>query len=470
MNIKNIQDYVFKTWDESIVPSLIEYIKIPNKSPAFDPDWQQHGYMDKAIQLAKNWCEQHAPNGMKLDLIQLEGRTPLLFIEIPGNIDETVVMYGHLDKQPELFGWDADKGPWKPVLEGDRLYGRGGADDGYAVFSSLTAINALQKENIPHARCVVIIECCEESGSYDLPHYVTALRDRIGNPNLIICLDSGCGNYEQLWCTTSLRGMMSGDLKVDVLTAGIHSGHGSGVVPDSIRVARSLLSRIEDENTGELCLKELYVDIPERRVEQAKQAGEVLKQEINDAYPFAGDTKPVSNDYTELMLNRTWRPTLTVIGIDGVPSIADAPNTTRAGTALKLSFRLAPTCDAAKASEVIKSTLEANVPYSAQVSFDINESANGWHAPILQDWLREALDAASKNYFNKESMYFGEGGSIPFMGMLGDLFPEAQFVITGVLGPQSNAHGPNEFLHIPTGKKLTCCVAEILSKHYIENK
>ena len=164
-----------------------------------------------------------------------------------------------MDKQPEFTGWADGLSPWEPVLRDGKLYGRGGADDGYAVFSSLTALRLLQEQKIPHARCVVLIEACEESGSYDLPHYVERLADRIGSPTLVVCLDAECGNYDQLWCTTSLRGNLVGDLVIEGLTEGIHSGAGTGIAPSVFRIARTLLARVESDVNGDLLIEELTV-------------------------------------------------------------------------------------------------------------------------------------------------------------------------------------------------------------------
>ena len=317
-----------KTWDESIIPTLCEYIKIPNKSIMFDENWQEHGYMDQAMQLIVDWCKAQPINNMKLDLLETDGRTPLLFIEIPGQSDETVLLYGHMDKQPEMRGWDDDKDPWKPVLQDGKLYGRGGADDGYSTFAALTAIATLQQNNIPHARCVILIEASEESGSVDLVHYLGKLNDRIGSPSLIVGLDSGAGNYEQLWATTSLRGVVGGDLEIQVLRHGIHSGIGSGVVPSVFLVLHEILNRVEDTENGRILIDALNVDIPERRIEQAKETAKTLKKELFDAYDFAGSTHAVDDKVAELLLNRTWRPTISVSGISGIPKIENAGNVT----------------------------------------------------------------------------------------------------------------------------------------------
>lgn len=469
MNKQETKSFVDQVWDTSIIPALSEYISIPNKSPHFDPAWEKNGHMTKAVELIADWCKKNGPEDLKLEVIQLKNRTPIILMEIPGNSDDTVLLYGHLDKQPEMAGWDEDLAPWKAVLKGDKLYGRGGADDGYAAFASLTALLALRAQNIPHARCVILIEACEESGSYDLPFYIDALQDRIGQPSLIVCLDSGCGNYEQLWVTTSLRGLVSGVLKIEILTQGIHSGSGSGVVPSCFQIFRQLLNRIEKDTSGEISLNDLQVDIPSQRLEQAKKAAAVLAEETYRSLPFITGAKPISTNPLDLILNHTWKPALSIIGSSGIPDIRDAGNVTLPKIAYKLSMRLPPTCDADKAAQILKRALEANAPYHAKVQFEITDAASGWNAPEESPWLTAAAAEASEEYFGKEALYIGEGGSIPFMGMLGKKFPEAQFLITGVLGPQSNAHGPNEFLHIPMGKKLTCCIAGLIEKHFLES-
>ena len=473
LDTKAVESFVSQTWDASIVPSITEYIAIPNKSPAFDKDWKKNGHMDRAVELIAGWCRARAIPGLKLEVVRLknekgEERTPVIFMEIPGQTSDTVLLYGHLDKQPEMTGWSEGLSPWTPVLRGDKLYGRGGADDGYAAYASLVAIEALERQKIPHARCVVLIEGCEESGSYDLPAYVDHLAPRIGTPSLIVCLDSGCGNYEQLWGTTSLRGLVGGDLSVEVLTEGVHSGDASGIVPSSFRIVRQLLDRIDDNLNGLVSAPEFNVDIPEQRQTQAALAAQVLQDQVYNKFPFIEGAEPVSTDAAELILNRTWRPALSITGAEGLPALANAGNVLRPKTSVKISLRIPPGCDASRASARLKQLLESDPPYGANVVFTPDWAATGWHAPPMADWLDTAINQASIRYFGKPAMHMGEGGTIPFMGMLGEKFPEAQFLITGVLGPHSNAHGPNEFLHIPTAKKLTCCVAEVIARHFIQ--
>lgn len=466
---KAATEFIAQAWETSIIPTLIDYIRIPNKSPHFDADWEVHGYMEQAMGLIANWCGQHLPDQATMEVVRLPGRTPLLFIDIPGQGEETILLYGHMDKQPEMAGWHDNKGPWQPVLDNGKLYGRGGADDGYAVFASLTAIRALQAQGLPHARCVLIIEACEESGSFDLPFYIDQLKDRIGSPNLVICLDSGCGNYQQLWMTTSLRGNVVGRLEVSTIREGVHSGNASGIVADSFRIARQLISRIEDENTGEILLADCHCPIPQQRINQAGQCAEILGDDVYQCFPWQDNAQPVTEDRQQLVLNRTWRPALTVTGADGLPAIADAGNVLRPYTALKLSMRIPPEADPVQAAKAMQAMLTKEPPYGARVAFHVEDRGQGWHAPLLADWLAKAADQASQNFYGRPAAYMGEGGTIPFMGMLGEKFPQAQFVITGVLGPQSNAHGPNEFLHLDFVKKLNGCIAEMIYAHYCQH-
>jgi len=467
MNDAKILDFCSEMWDRQIVPQLAEYIKIPAKSPMFDPDWVERGYMKEAMDLLEHWVRAQPVTGMTVERIQLPGRTPLMFIDIPGKGDDIVLMYGHMDKQPEMTGWNVDLAPWKPVIADDKLYGRGGADDGYATFASLTAVMALNERGVDHSRCVILIEGCEESGSYDLPYYINHLAPRIGSPSLVICLDSGCGNYDQLWLTTSLRGIAGGTLRVKVLEEGVHSGDASGIVPSSFRILRALLDRIEDASTGAIRADVLHVDIPQERVAQATEAARVLGSHVYDKFPWLPGMTPMAQDLTELVLNRTWRPALSITGAEGMPALQDAGNVLRPQTSVKVSMRIPPTLDPMVASNKLKQMLEENPPYGAQVEFEVEKSSMGWAAPSLKSWLRDSVDTASKQYFGPNSAAMGEGGTIPFMGMLQERFPEAQFMVTGLLGPKSNAHGPNEFLHIPTGKKLTASVAKVLRDHYV---
>ena len=478
---------VDERWRASIVPELQRYIAVPAKSPAFDPAWADHGYLDAVLRQAADWVLAQRIPGLTLEILRLQQadgqpRTPVLFFEIPasGGRDgspapasgETVLMYGHLDKQPEFSGWRSDLGPWTPKIIDDKLYGRGGADDGYAVYASITAVQALKAQGAAHPRIVGLIETCEESGSHDLLPYVDALKPRLGQVGLVICLDSGAGNYDQLWLTTSLRGVASGLLKVEVLTEGIHSGDASGLVPSSFRIMRQLFDRLEDSASGELLPRAFHGEIPALRLEQARATAAILGDEVYRRFPWAHHdcggstlfTLPTTTDPVEALLRRTWRPTLSVTGADGFPSLASAGNVLRPYSAFKLSLRLPPTVDAAQAVQQLKTLLEDNAPYQAKVTFEPEGAATGWDAPVTTPWFEQALQAASQAHYGAPCATIGQGGTIPLMNLLSQGFPQAQMMVCGVLGPKSNAHGPNEFLHLPYAQRLTAAVAEVIAR------
>jgi acetylornithine deacetylase/succinyl-diaminopimelate desuccinylase-like protein len=470
-----VLDQVTRQWDGDIVRQLTEYIAIPAKSPNFDPEWAAHGYIETVLRNAATWVEAQKVEGLKLEIVRLPGRTPVLFFEVAAtkaDSRQTVLMYGHLDKQPEFTGWRSDLGPWTPKYEDGKLFGRGGADDGYAVYASIAAVQALKAQGKPHPRIVGLVETCEESGSHDLLPYVDALRPRLGDVGLVICLDSGAGNYDQLWLTTSLRGLAGGTLKVQILTEGVHSGDASGLVPSSFRIMRQVLDRLEDSKTGRLLPQSFHCEVPPDRLEQAKATAAILGEEVYKRFPWAhadcgGSTAfalPTTTDPVQALVNRTWNPTLSVTGADGFPALQDAGNVLRPYTAFKLSLRLPPLIDAAAAVEELKTLLEDNAPYQAKVTFEANGAASGWNAPPTTPWFERALNAASLAHFGAPVGYIGQGGTIPLMNMLSQGFPTAQMMVCGVLGPRSNAHGPNEFLHVPYAKRLTAAVAEVMAQ------
>ena len=463
---ENTRQFLDRFWEEEILPSLTAYIAVPNVSVMFDAEWEAHGHMETALEMGRAFLQQHAPEDATLHVGRIPGRTPLLLLDCPGTAEGTILMYGHLDKQPEMVGWREGLGPWSPVREGDRLYGRGGADDGYALYAALAALKAVAREGKPRARVVLLVEFSEESGSPDLPAYMEQFAEVLGRPDLVICLDSGAGNYDQLWSTTSLRGMVGGTLQAEVLTEGVHSGDAGGVVPPPFLVLRKLLDKIEEPGTDRVVPDALHAEIPAERVAQAEAAAAALGDEMFSRFPWAGNAGPSPGKSTaELILNRTWRPTMAVTGQGGLPPLEKAGNVLLPQVTLNLSLRLPPTVDPKVAQQALREAVEADPPFGAKITLRFHEPAAGWNAPALAPWLGEALRDASMAAFGKPAMFMGEGGSIPFMAMLGERFPEAQFVVTGVLGPQSNAHGPNEFLEIAYAKRLTEAVATVIARH-----
>ncbi len=472
------------SWDDDILRQITDYIAVPAKSPGFDPDWAAHGYLETVVRNAAAWVEAQRVEGLTLEIMRLEGRTPLLFFEVAGSAGsaqaaapapasvQTILMYGHLDKQPEFNGWRSGLGPWTPKYQDGKLYGRGAADDGYAVYASIAAVQALKRQGVAHPRIVGLVETCEESGSPDLLPYIDLLRQRMGDVGLVICLDSGAGNYDQLWLTTSLRGMVSGVLKVEILSEGVHSGDASGLVPSSFRIMRQVLDRLEDSANGRLLPADFHCEIPPERLAQARATAAILGDQIYKRFPWAHYdcegattvTLPTTTDPVQGLINRTWHPALSVTGAAGFPALQDAGNVLRPYTAFKLSLRLPPLLDAGMAVRRMKALLEDNAPYQARVTFESGSGVTGWNAPSEAPWFERALHQASQAYFGAPCGYIGQGGTIPLMSMLSKGFPKAQMMVCGVLGPHSNAHGPNEFLHVPYAKKLTAAVAQVMSR------
>lgn len=467
MEHDQIAKLVNKYWEENILHPLSEYVKIPCKSPYFDKDWQNNRYLYSAVELVQNWVKKQNIKDLKSEIITLEGRTPILFIEIPGKSADTVFFYGHLDKMPESEGWNDGLGPWQPVISGDLLYGRGSVDDGYAIFSYIAAIKTLQNQNIDHARCVMILECAEESGSFDLPAYMDYLSDRLTNVNFVVCFDSGGKDFDHVWTTTSLRGNLAGTLSVEMLAEATHSGPASGAVPSTFRIMRQLLSRIEDENTGEILLSSFHVEIPKERIDQIKYVAKEMSRHRTEMFPLLPGCHLVSDNLEEIIINTTWKPALSVIGVEGMPAFSHAGNVVRPLTSVYLTMRIPPLLDVNELAQELKEVLENNPPYGAKVSFNILKSSSGWDANSIAPWLKNAMDVAAKTYFNNPPAFNGVGGTIGIMELFDKVFPEAQYFIGGVEGPDSNAHGPNECLHLPSAKKITCVLAHLLKEHFV---
>lgn len=462
--------HVREHWTAEVLPLLETYARIPGLSPAFDPEWEDHGLLAQTADLLAAWARDRDLPGATVEVVRIPGLTPTVLVDVPATDPRatgTVLVYGHYDKQPPFDGWTAGRGPWSPVVEGEWLYARGVADDGYALPSTLLALEALRASGGRHARCVVIAEGSEESGSPHLRDVLAHLSDRIGTPDLVLALDSGSPTYDRLWVTTSLRGIVVGSLTVRVLEHGVHSGAAGAVVPSSFAVARLLLDRIEDPATGALLLPELVAELPAG----AEAAAVAMSRAVAAAglegaeFPVVGDLALMGADPAERALRVAWKGSVAVVGADGLPPSAAAGNVLRPFTTLRLAIRLPPTVDADAAAAAIARALTTDPPHGATVEWTDIEPAGGWAAPPLAPWLASALDDASGAAFGNPSGELGEGGTIPFMGWLAAQFPEAQILALGVLGPGSNAHGPDEGLHIPTAERVTAALAHLVDAH-----
>ena len=450
-----------KDFKESILPGLEEFVRIDNLSPDFDPEWETNFKAEKAGFHLVNWAINQGVKGMKVELVKEKGRTPLVFIEVAAQgIDKTVLLYGHFDKQPPLGEWDEGLAPTKPVIKNGLLYGRGASDDGYALFAIVESVKLIQLQNAKHGRIVITIESGEECGSPDLLYYLTEkLKDRIGEPDLMVCMDSGCKDYSSLWLTTSLRGFCEVECEVECLKESVHSGTGSGIAPDSFTVMRQLLDRLDDAKTSKV-LAPLSVEIPKYRVEDAQKLAEYQKEKtVTELVNLLDGVKPLTDDYKEIILNNTWRPTVVVTGMSGFPAAEGAGNVLRAKTKAKIAIRLPPTFDCKKSEEVVTDVLTKDPPYNSKVTVKVICSGNGWAAKDMHPSLKKSFSESSKFLFGKDYYNSGEGGSIPFIAELEELFPKCEILVTGVLGPGSNAHCLNECLNLDYTTRMIVALA-----------
>lgn len=453
-------------WKGKTLTALKKFVSLPSKSPAFDVSWEKHGYLLQALKDAACWGKEQIPHG-SFTIHEQKGVTPCLFFDIPStknNVSDSVLFYGHLDKQPEAQGWSNGRKPFIPTQEGNRLYGRGCADDGYSFYAAVTAIKAMQDTGIEHPRIVGIIETCEETGHEDLSHWLNQLSPKCGNVGLLVVLDGSAADYERLWTTTSFRGLLAATVRIRVLENGVHSGNASGLVPDSFMILRSLLNRIENAENGEVLGDAFYACIPKERLTQLKRTSEVLADQYKAEFPWANGVvcSRYANTYDNL-LAKTWKPQLCTIGADGFPSLADAGNVMRSESAMRISMRIPAHVDTKKSADYLVRTLSTDIPFNAQACVENIAFADGWDAKPEKTWFSNAANAASRELFKQDAEYLSDGASIPILNRFEECFPNAQFFITGVLGPESNAHGPNEMLNLSYVEKLTKAITRIIS-------
>ena len=461
VDFDRLSNFIDKQWDESALPSLCDFIEIPALSPSFDPDWEENGYLDAAIDNFIFWVKSLPLEKVTISVHRLKNRSPVLLITIGGTADSEVLFYSHLDKQPEATGWSKGKGPWKPVIEDDWLFGRGSVDDGYGSYAGILSVLGLQEQGIPHPTCRFLIETGEESGSPDLELYLDELKVHLGIPDLVIILDTGGMDYDRLWITQSLRGIVAGTLSVKVSSVGVHSGHGSGVMPSSFRLARQLLSRIEDEETGEILPKWLHTEVSDEMKETCAHIVNMKGDELKN-FPLLEGVKKQVEDPLDIFIAMNLKPSLSVIGAAGIPPIESAGNVLRTNTDLKISIRTPPGIDATLVSEKVQELLESNSPNGAHVTAEMTEVANGFLSPKLPDSVSSDLEEACKKFYGNPFMDLYIGGTIPVMAMLQARYADSKFIITGAGGPGGNAHGPDEKLHIPTAKKVTKCMSSVV--------
>ena len=467
-----MEQWLKKKIKSTLIPSISEFIKIPNQSRSFDSEWATNGLQEKACKFAMDFAEKQEIQNLTMTLIEEKDKTPAILAIIDPfknnetditDISKTILMYGHIDKQPPLHGkWSKGLGPHTPVIKNNKLYGRGGSDDGYAWFTCILLAKTLQQNGIPHNRLVLFFETDEESGSRDLMHHLNKYKNQIGEPSLIICLDSGTTDYDHMCLTTTLRGLICFKLRVDVLTHGVHSGSASGIIPSSFRILRNVLDQFENSNTGELP-PQFSVDIPQDKYGQAKLLTDLNQGNIDFKFPILEGVESMGYSGFQNYINRIWKPQLSITGIDGLPSISKAGNVLLPFTEVTCSLRLPPSKPAQQTKlDIQKFFDQVKIPHNAKLSCNILKTGSGFECPSYSPSFLEIINKSGLETFGNPVHFYGVGGSIPFLNDIKNVFPKSQFIITGVLGPNSNAHGPDEMLHLDYLEKLVLALAKIL--------
>ena len=470
MDKKSFEKYIEKMFTYNLLPTLMDFIRIPNLSPAYDYNWNTNGLLLKAANLIISYAKSLDIKNANINLIQDKGRTPLIFIDISAtriNDTRTVLLYAHFDKQPYGTGWDEDKFPTNPVIINGRLYGRGSADDGYASLSILTAIKACQDHNCPLPRICLIFEGAEESTDEDLTYYFDKLLPVIGN-NVIafIPLDSGCSDYDRLWITNSLRGFIDFDIYIQSLDIDCHFGpEASGRVAENLFLLRKVLDGVMDSTTGDISIDEFFVkEIPKSIEEEMDKEIEIVGDKFFDEIPLYEGVKPVKTDVKEAMINNRWKPSCLTLGIDNCPKSEENGFGVNKSIKVRIGARLPPGVDSKVAAEALKKTISQNTYFGAKVELPYVSFSDGWYLTNFSSRTKNILNKASLEYFGNEVVFTGVGGSIPFISYFQAKYPNCDVICTGILGADSFEHGPNENLNIEACKKMILVLCYFLSE------
>jgi acetylornithine deacetylase/succinyl-diaminopimelate desuccinylase-like protein len=465
----DLETYIGDEFDKNILPSFKEFLSVPNISPSYDKDWNKNGFLKQAATVLLEYAQNIGISGLNASLCtgEEENVTPFLYIDIDSTSkdEKRVLLYGHYDKQPPLTGWEQGKGPYSPIVEDDYLYGRGAADDGCSFYAALTSIKALQKFKIPHPKIIILIEGCEESGSIDLPFYIEKYKKFIGSPDLIVAMDGGGLDYNRFWLSNSVRGIMCFEITVTTLTKGIHSGKGSGVAPETMMILRNLISRIEDYKSEIVSLKQFEVEIPQPVIDSAKKALDAVGNTWIKNIPILPGVKYLSDDLLKIYLNSSWTPSLAVLGVKGLPDLNSAGNVLRPSTTFKISIRLPPTYEAIKAKQIIQTVMTENPPFNSDIKISNFNYSDGAYISNTSDKLKSELNKISQIFFQNDYSEISVGATIPFVQIFLNMFPNAQMIVTGAAGIDSQIHSQNEKLKISYFKKFVCSLTNLIGDY-----
>lgn len=466
----DLSEHVRIGWTGEHLAALSAFVAIPSVSPAFDSAWERSGALAAAVDLVADWfTDRTALPGVRAHRLRINGRTPLLIVDIPAfdpdqadGPHRTVLAYGHLDVQPAGGGWTVTD-PFRPVVRESRLYGRGAGDDKYVPLAVVAALEALRAANQAHPQVILLLETSEESSSVDLPAHLAAHGGLLGQPDLIVCLDTFVPDTSRLWHSTSMRGIVVADLSVAVAREGLHSGLVGGVVPSSFRLLRALLDRIENSSTGACLLPSLHADVPAGHCDALRRQAERSRPPAS-GLPLLPGVRPLSGDPLAQLLAQSWEPSVAYVGMDGMPATGAAGSVLRASTTVRLSIRLPPTVRAIDAVAALRATLEADPPAGATVRLDVHGAEDGWSTTVPEG-LGVLLDEAGVAGYGARAAECGGGATIPPLGILARRFPEAAIVPLGLVTPSCNPHGPDEHIDLDSAERLTIALATLLASH-----
>eukprot|EP01134_Creolimax_fragrantissima_P007648 CFRG7648T1 len=465
MDATKTQAFVDKHFQEKFVDTLSGFIKIPNCTPAFDADYLTNGHIQTAIKYILDFTDSLKIPGLTHSVYDDESRPPMVCIVYPGEVKQNVMIYGHLDKQPFMEGrWSEGLDALTPVIRDNKLYGRGSADDGYSVLAALLSIQAAREQGVPLPRICILLETEEESGSENLLYLMeqAQVKEALGKPDICICLDSETADYDKIWVTSSLRGLAACNLKIEVMESGQHSGLAGGIVPETFTIARQLLDRLEDSTTG-VVVDEFNSQPDDKKRNEAKEVAEYHGSSLFTNFKLLEGVSAMSeHDLAQMYLQNVWYASLSVTGGCGLPDVSDAGNVLRPWTQLRVGIRLPPNVNGHDAAKKLEEVLTKDPPYGCKISVTGLQGGNGFCTKPFPIYLNDSIRDASMAFFGQAHSSFGIGGSIPFLSELGQKYPEAQIIPMGAMGPDCNAHNPDESIDLPYAKKFVCFLSHLL--------
>ena len=471
MEPKILHETISKIFNTTTLPNLMNFIRIPNTSPEFDPDWDKNNLLLKASKLIITFIKTLQLKNTEITLLKDENHTPFILTETKSSKEKeknTILFYAHIDKQPNCEGWDKGKSATNPIIENGRLYGRGSIDDGYAIYSILTAIKYCQDNNLFTNRIICIFECSEESSSDDLNYYFDKLIPFFGNDiSLFCCVDLTCLDYKKMWIVNCIRGVMDFDVKIYTLNNDIYSNFTKGVFPDNFMIFRKLCDLLRNEK-GEFLIPELIISedkIPKDRKKELEEASKEIGIDFIKVLPLYNNTKPMKDDIYKLLLNNIWKVSMIIKGIDGIPDKKYEGNILSKGLKARIQMRIPPLLNGKKAFEAIKKKFIENTPFNSKVEVEMIGIDDGWNDKNFSERSKNVFNYVSKIGFGNDVGFKFDGGSVPFIQYFENKYPKSQIANLGIRGYECNEHGPNESIDLDACKKFIAALVILMSEY-----